>query len=866
MPLKIPNLSLVLLIGASGSGKSSFARRHFKPTEVLSSDTARGWVADDENSLEATPDAFAVVHFLAEKRLARGLLTVIDATNVQAESRRPLVELARKYHALPVAIVLDVPERVCHERNANRPNRQFGSHVVRNQSRDLRRSLRFLKKEGFRSVFVLGPDEIENAQIERTKLWNDRREDSGPFDIIGDVHGCIQELHELLQVLGYARDESGVWKHPARRAIFLGDLVDRGPDSPQVLEDVMAMCAAGAALCVPGNHDAKLLDKLRGRNVNLAHGLEETLQQLDNRDESFRTRAADFIDGLVSHYVLDGGTLVVAHAGLKESMQGRASGAVRSFCLYGETTGESDEWGLPVRYPWARDYKGRARVVYGHTPVARAEWLNHTLDIDTGCVFGGRLSALRYPELEQVSVAARREYAPSARPIFDEPTDESDVLDLDDVLGRRRIETRFGPPVAVREENALGALEVMSRFACDPRWLIYLPPTMSPVETARSGEFLEHPAGAWKYFRAQGVERVICEEKHMGSRAVVIVCRDGESARERFGVEGESGVIYTRTGRRFFEDRERESALLHIAREALEKSGFWDEFETSWVCLDAELMPWSAKAMSLLREQYAPVGAAGAHGLQVLAAVLAGSTDSPAREEAAAWQQEAASRLEDLRLYTSAYERYCWNVSGVGDLKLAPFHILAAEGKTFFEQSHAWHMEHIARICEADGSQVLVATPHRVVDLSDENAVRAATDWWLELTQGGGEGMVVKPLDFIPPRPAKPEAPTEEAEDAEEEAPALKRRAGEERWTQPAVKVRGREYLRLIYGPEYARAENIERLRARALGSKRGLALREWGLGLESLERFVEREPLRRVHECAFAVLALESSPVDPRL
>ncbi len=862
MPLKIPNLSLVLLIGASGSGKSSFARKHFKPSEVLSSDTARGWVADDENSLEATPDAFAAVHFIAEKRLARGLLTVIDATNVQPEARRLLIELARKYHVLPAAIVLDVPQSVCRKRNTLRPDRQFGSHVVNNQTRDLRRSLKFLKREGLRSVFVLNSEEIESVSIERTRLWNDRREDSGPFDIIGDVHGCAHELHELLQVLGYARDESGVWKHRERRVIFLGDLVDRGPDSPQVLEDAMAMCAAGAALCVPGNHDAKLLDKLRGRNVKIAHGLAETLEQLEARDEGFRERAASFIDGLVSHYVLDGGNLVVAHAGLKASMQGRASGAVRAFYLYGETTGESDEWGLPVRYPWARDYKGHARVVYGHTPVARSEWLNNTLDIDTGCVFGGRLSALRYPELEQVSVQSRREYAPSARPIFDEPSDESDVLDLEDVLGRRRIETRFGPPVAVREENALGALEVMSRFACDPRWLIYLPSTMSPVETARSGEYLEHPAQAWAYFQQQGVQFVVCEEKHMGSRAVVIVCRDEQSARERFGVEGESGVIYTRTGRRFFEDREREAALLQIVRDSLSRSHFWDEFETSWVCLDAELMPWSAKATSLLHDQYAPVGAAGTHGLQVLEQVL-GSSNPAVGEEIAVWHTEATQRHRDLQSYTRAYERYCWEVSGVGDLKLAPFHLLAAEGKTFFDRSHLWHMEAIAKVYEADDSQVLVATPHRVVELADEEAVQAATQWWLDLTASGGEGMVVKPLDFIPSRPQKPEVQDEDAPEAE---PAPRRKPNEERWTQPAIKVRGREYLRLIYGPEYTRPENIERLRARALGSKRGLALREWGLGLESLERFVSREPLRRVHECAFAVLALESSPVDPRL
>ena len=351
----------------------------------------------------------------------------------------------------------------------------------------------------------------------------------------------------------------------------------------------------------------------------------------------------------------------------------------------------------------------------------------------------------------------------------------------------------------------------------------------------------------------------------MGSRAIAIVCRDEATARERFGVEGESGILYTRTGRRFFDDRAVEAALLGRIRSAMDAAGLWEEFETDWIALDGELMPWSAKASSLLREQYAPVGAAGTHGLQVLAQVLAGSQNQSAMPEVAAWQGEAASRLGDLQSYVQAYERYCWEVRGVGYLKFAPFHLLACEGKTFFERAHDWHMETLARLCAADQSQpqVLVATPFRVVELSDEAAVREATNWWLDLTSRGGEGMVVKPLDFIPPRPEAPQV-LAQSEDEEDEAP--KRKPNEERWTQPAVKVRGREYLRLIYGPEYARPENLERLRARALGSKRGLALREWGLGLESLERFVAREPLRRVHECAFAVLALESSPVDPRL
>src|ERR1700756_2118607 len=203
MHIKIPELSLVVLIGASGSGKSTFARRHFKPTEVLSSDYCRGLVSDNENDQAATNDAFDVLHYIARKRLTAGRLTVVDATNVQPEARKPLVALAREFHVLPVAIVLNLPEKVCHERNQSRPDRQFGPHVVRNQSQQLRRSLRGLEREGFRHVFVLSsPEQIEAANITRRPLWNNLKHEHGPFDIIGDVHGCYDELCTLLRQLG----------------------------------------------------------------------------------------------------------------------------------------------------------------------------------------------------------------------------------------------------------------------------------------------------------------------------------------------------------------------------------------------------------------------------------------------------------------------------------------------------------------------------------------------------------------------------------------------------------------------------------------------------------------------------------------
>ncbi len=355
MNITIPELSLVVLIGASGCGKSSFARVHFKPTEVLSSDFCRGLVSDDENAQAATKDAFEVLHFVARKRLAGGRLTVVDATNVQPEARKPLVALAREFHVLPVAIVLNLPEKLCHERNQNRPDRQFGPHVVRNQSQQLRRSLRGLEREGFRHVFTLStPEEVSSVSIVRQPLWNNLKHEHGPFDIIGDVHGCYEELSTLLGQLGYkienGSDGPKATPPDGRKAVFVGDLVDRGPRIPDVLRLVMRMVAEGTALCVPGNHDMKLMKKLKGRDVQMTHGLADSVQQLDKESPEFKQAIIKFLDDLVSHYVFDDGKLVVAHAGMKEEMQGRGSGKVRDFALYGETTGETDDYGLPVRY------------------------------------------------------------------------------------------------------------------------------------------------------------------------------------------------------------------------------------------------------------------------------------------------------------------------------------------------------------------------------------------------------------------------------------------------------------------------------------------------------------------------------------
>ncbi|MCI2239220.1 hypothetical protein MO973_32310 [Paenibacillus sp. TRM 82003] len=377
----------------------------------------------------------------------------------------------------------------------------------------------------------------------------------------------------------------------------------------------------------------------------------------------------EFLDSLVSHHVLDGGRLVVAHAGLPERFHGRASGRVR----------------------------------------------------------------------------------------------DPDLLDVDDVLGRRVVETAEHGRVSVREENAAAALEVVSRFAVDPRWLLHLPATTAPVATSAREGYLEHPDEAFAAYRADGVQEVVRQEKHMGSRAVALVCRDAAAARARFGAPGgATGAVWTRTGRSFFGPALTEQ-LVGELRTACERTGLFDELGTGWLLLDGELLPWNAKAEALL----------------------------------------------------------------------------AAQGATFEERPHAWHLDVADRLVAADPARS-AGTRRIDVDTTDEASTAAATTWWEELTAAGGEGVVVKP--------------------------AANRVRGPRGLVPPGLKVRGREYLRLTYGPDHLRPEDLQRLRQRSLGRKRSAELREHALGLEGLARAARAEPLWRVHECVLAVLAMESEPVDPRL
>jgi protein phosphatase len=436
MELTIPELSLVLLVGPSGCGKSTFARTHFRHTEVISSDFYRGVVSDDEANQAASREAFELVHLAVRQRLRWRRLTVVDATNIQADARKELLEIARRYHYLTCAIVFELAEEVCHTYNQSRPGRVVPGHVITNHVEAARKAARAVEKEHFtHRYFLRSPEEVAAARIRRVRIPEDRRDERGPFDVIGDVHGCIDELMSLFTLLGYqvghytgAMGQAVPFAVPpdGRKAVFVGDLGDRGPDTPSVFRLVMDMCRAGFAICTMGNHDNKLMRYLRGGGVQPTHGLALTIEQLAPYPPEFLLETRSFLEALPTHLVLDNGRLVVAHAGLRDDLHGRSSPRVRSFALFGDTTGETDDNGLPVRLNWAGEYRGRALVVYGHTPAEGPLWQGETVNIDTGCVFGHRLTALRYPERELVSVPAWRTYAEPLR----------GLLTLEDLTGQ----------------------------------------------------------------------------------------------------------------------------------------------------------------------------------------------------------------------------------------------------------------------------------------------------------------------------------------------------------------------------------------------------------------------------------------------
>lgn len=375
MEIDIPESALVVLLGDEAINKYKFVKAYFKDEEVLTLDQLENQV---------------------KERLKAHQLTVIDTQIVDEKDYEPIIRQAKRFHMMPIAIVF------CGGKE--------GEDTLQGK----------LKNKGFKAVYTIEENmDLKSIELQRVRLANNKREIQGSFDIIGDVHGCYDELCELLEKLGYKVDEKKylVDGYGDRKIVFVGDLVDRGPKSPEVLKLVMNLIKQERAYCVLGNHDSKLYRKLNGANVQVQHGLETTMEQLEGEPESFLEELKVFLEGLASHYVFDEGKLVVAHAGLKEKLHGRESPRIKDLAMFGPTTGKLDERGLPERLKWHTEYEGAALVVYGHTPQKRAKFVNNTINIDTGCVYGGKLTAFRYPEREIVEVEAKQTYYEALRPL-----------------------------------------------------------------------------------------------------------------------------------------------------------------------------------------------------------------------------------------------------------------------------------------------------------------------------------------------------------------------------------------------------------------------------------------------------------------
>jgi protein phosphatase len=395
MTISIPDFCLALVLGEADA--LGAAARLFGGDEVVRA--GRG--ASAISTMLGMEQALA----RAAARLAERRLVAVLADGLGGHARASFAATAKSHFAKAVVLL-----------GGEEDDPAFAASAGR------------LAHEGFAEVLSLAAA-LRAGRLHRVRLDVDRRDEAGPFDIIGDVHGCTDELEALLARLGYSVTLEGMGDRrravttapPGRRAIFVGDLVDRGPRPADALRIAMAMVAAGQAYCVPGNHDVKALRWLKGARVKVAHGLQATIDDMAAEAQAFREAAVAFLERLPIHLWLDGGRLVVVHAGIRADMIGRVAPRVREFCLYGDTSGESDALGLPIRYHWAADYRGASAVVYGHTPVPAPEWVNGTLCLDTGCCFGGALTAIRWPEREIVAVPARRAYAERLRPFGHPP-------------------------------------------------------------------------------------------------------------------------------------------------------------------------------------------------------------------------------------------------------------------------------------------------------------------------------------------------------------------------------------------------------------------------------------------------------------
>lgn len=863
MRIGLPHAGIVLLVGPSNSGKTTLLRKlvdqkEILPSEIISSDDFRRLVSDkdfidwrnrpqDEAAAlmdeyqEISTEAFEMMDALIEARCRLNKLVLVDATHLWGDDRKRFISLAQKNHVPITALVFDIPERVLLERDDQR-DQPRGKKRIKQQSQVFRNEKRFIKKEGFASVYTI--KETEGLELFRHVNPLDIELQEG-IDVIGDIHGCFAEFVELLEKLGYQENPEGLYVHPfGRRFLSVGDVMSRGPESVRTLQFFLRHVEEGLAYMIDSNHGWKIARWLDGRQVVLSHGdekVEEEFIQYEKEVGSEKTlelkqQLKEFLLNAPSHYVIHKNgipVLAAAHAGIKDAFIGKQSQAISDFCRYGDTGGFNEN-GKPVRKDWTVSHSRNLLIVWGHDPKPKPLLINNTINIDQGVVFGGELTAYRYPERDFVSVKAKDVYTGTVdNPLAEWEKNRLNPPNIGKFLHGYSVLTEDIGEVKVPSDIVKPAIDAVSHFTVPIEQLVYIPPTMSPTPKPSSfAGYLEHPKEAIDYYRSHGVQRLVAEKKHMGSRAILFLFKDTDAAKKHTGIAS-LGTIYTRTGKRFF-DGETEAKMVHQLNNELERINYFEQHETDYVLLDAEIMPWNLKAKELISSQYAHVS----ENALVDRGMLKSKLEAAAKdnEELAGWLKEYEGKLANAQTFNEVFQKYCWNVESTESIQIAPFHVLAHSKQTFFDQPHTWHMEMNRML--ASQSDLFVETEFKII--SDEASEQEVVRWWQEMTEDGHEGIIIKPESYIPKNKGK--------------------------LLQPAIKVRGQKYLSIIYGMDYLEEKNLARLKNRNTGKKQKLALKEFALGIEGLTRFVGRESIERVHECVLGTLAMESDPVDPRL
>lgn len=863
--IHLPHGGIVLLVGPSNTGKTTLLNQLIQEeqilaSEVVSSDQFRVLVSDiefitwngrpkDESDAlfneyqQISGAAFDAMDYVIAKRCQLNKLTFIDATHLREEEHDKYLQMGKKFHLPVIAMVLNISETELLRRDSERAFPR-GRSRIKQQYQHFKNVLRFIKKKPYRRVYLLGEEELQILNINRLEnpLYIDI--ETG-IDFIGDIHGCFDEFIEMISKLGYQKNDKGYYTHPeGRKILSLGDVLSRGPKSIETLQFFQQHVAAGLAYMIDSNHGWKIARWLDGKNVKMAHGDENVAAEFEEYERKNGSEAAEKLKGLLkellleakSHYIVRKNgvnAVVAAHAGIKDYYIGKQSARISDFCRYGDSEG-LDEHGKPIRKDWSISHKSSELILWGHDPKPQPLLVNNTLNIDQGVVFGGSLTAYRYPEQQFVSVKAKQDYAN----VPDNPLKEWELNRLAPPNIMKFLEgysvlTEHYGEIIIYDDGVKPALDDVSHYTLPLEDIVYLPPTMSPTpKPSRLEGYLEHPMEAFEYYQANGVETMVVEKKHMGSRGILFLFKNKEIAKEYIGRET-LGTIYSRTGRAFFQ-KELQEQVVSSLNEDLVKNGYFERYNTDFVLLDAEILPWNLKAKDLVLNQYAHVGEMALLDRTKLKGSLQQAIDSG--KDVLNWVQEVDVGIENAKVFNEVYQKYCWETEGLEGIQIAPFHTLAHSSESFFDKPHTWHME---KNKELSGiSQLFLETEYRVVN--DEATMKAAIEWWEEMTEDGHEGFVVKPESYITRHKGK--------------------------LLQPAIKVRGRKYLHIIYGIDYLLPENLSRLKKRNPGKKQRNALKEFSLGVEGVNRFVKRESLERVHECVLGILALEAEPIDPRL